>query len=113
MEQIVNFIYAVLFETSVGPFIISLSLIYALFMLTDLYKNRKSGKLSSYVTIKGRYIYKGAGISIRLKSSGGWKTGVFLGADKNGCLIIKTDKNAKIIVDPHFVSDVRVFDTNN
>ena len=112
MEQAVNFVSGVLFETTVGPFIITLSGIYALFLLVDLIKGKKQNKLSTYATLKGRYIYKGAGISIRLKSSGGWKTGEFVGADQNGYLIIKTDNDAKLIVDPHFVSDIRVFDNN-
>jgi len=113
LEQVVNFVSGVLFETSTGPFIIVLSILYAVVLISEVIKNKRYGKLSSHVTIKGRYIYKGAGISIRLKSSGGWKTGIFLGADKNGFLIIKTESNAKIIVDPHFVTDVRVFDVNN
>ena len=112
MEEIISFIQGVLFETSVGSIIIILATIYIVFLLNDFIRNRKGGRLSDHVTIKGKYVYKGAGISIRLKSSNGWKTGVFLGADKNGFLIIKTDENSKIIVDPHFISDIRVFENN-
>ena len=110
MEEIIGFVQGVLFETTAGSFIIFLAAIYTLIIFNDFIKNRKYGQLSNHVTIKGRYIYKGAGISIRLKSSNGWKTGVFLGADKNGFLIIRTDENSKIVVDPHFISDIRVFE---
>lgn len=112
MEQVVSFVQGILFDSSVGPIIIFLAVLYSVMVLIDFIRNKKEGKLFNHVTIKGRYVYKGAGISIRLKSSNGWKSGVFMGADKNGFLIIKTDKNSKIIVDPHFISDIRVFEQN-
>ncbi len=111
-ENILAFTRGVLFNTEVGPLIIVLGLVYLALTLKDLKYKRKIQHLQEHVTIKGREVIRGSGISVKLKTTNGWKTGVFLGANKDGFLIIKTDSDSKIMVDPNYVSDIRVFDPN-
>ncbi|OWZ84899.1 hypothetical protein [Natranaerobius trueperi] len=113
MKQIINlfkFVQGVLFETDVGPFIIALSLIYLSIKIKDARTKKRLQRLQTYATIKGQQIIRGSGISFKLKSNNGWKTGVFLGANEKGLLIIKTNNNSKMMVDPNYISDVRIFD---
>ncbi len=110
--DVFEFIQGVLLDTSAGPFIIALTLIYAYMRIKDIKYKKRLEQLKTHVTILGKQIMRGSGISIKLTSTDGWKTGVFLGANKDGFLIIQTENNSKIMVDPNYVSDIRVFDPN-
>ncbi len=115
MDSLINileFIQGVILETDVGPFIIALTFIYLYIKFKEAKQKKHLKHLQTYVTIRGRQVIRGKGISIKLKSDDGWKTGVFLGANDDGFLIIKTDNNSKIVVDPNYVSDIRVFDAH-
>ncbi|ACB85867.1 hypothetical protein [Natranaerobius thermophilus] len=112
IANIFNFAQGVLFDTTVGPFIVLLGAIYLSMTIKDLKQKKRLQHLQTQATIKGRQIIRGSGISIKLKSTDGWKTGVFLGANQDGFLIIKTENNSKIMVDPNYVSDIRIFDPN-
>ncbi len=108
--EIIYFIRGVLLDTDAGPLIIILALFYLGMKIKDIKHKKQVKNLQTHATIQGRHIFRGSGITFKLTTSNGWKAGIFLGANEDGYLIIKTETDAKIAVDPNYISDIRVYD---